>query len=273
METARFWASRVEWKPELDRYEISDIIGPDEYHDHVDNNIYTNAMARWNLQTAFQLMDWLAAHAPADLERLKRKLKLRGAELETWKQVIEKIYLPFDAQTGLVEQFEGYFQRENVNLAALEPRSDSIQSILGIEGDNRTQIHKQPDVLMLMYLLPELYSEDVMRTNYAYYTARTDHTFGSSLGPSIMAIMAARANDPSAAYEHFMRAARADLFNVRNNAGDGITALRPAVYGRRGLLVLAVCVRALKAGKPAQSAAALETPGFPHCGARPGTRI
>lgn len=222
LETARFWASRVEWEAELDRYEISDIIGPDEYHDHVDNNIYTNAMVRWNLQTAFKLLEWLSAQAPADLERLKRKLKLRGAELETWKQVIEKIYLPFDAQTGLVEQFEGYFQREDVNLAALEPRSDSMQSILGIEGVNRTQILKQPDVLMLMYLLPELYSEEVMRTNYAYYTARTDHTFGSSLGPSIMAIMAARANDPSAAYEHFMRAARADLFNVRNNAGDGI---------------------------------------------------
>jgi len=74
---------------------------------------------------------------------------------------------------------------------------------------------------MLMYLLPELYDHETLLANYAYYNARTDHTFGSSLGPSIQAIVACKAGDPGA-YEHFIRAARADLFNVRNNAGDGI---------------------------------------------------
>jgi kojibiose phosphorylase len=72
-----------------------------------------------------------------------------------------------------------------------------------------------------MYLLPDLYDRQTLGANYRYYTPRTDHTFGSSLGPSIQAIMACRVGDPSA-YEHFMRAARADLLDVRNNAGDGI---------------------------------------------------
>lgn len=221
LETARFWSSRAEWQDDLGRYEISDIIGPDEYHDHVDNNVYTNALARWNLQTALHLYDWLKEQHPSAWKKLNRRVKLAEKELEKWRHVIEHIYLPFDPQTKLVEQFEGYFQRRDVNLAELEPRTDSVQALFGIEGANATQVLKQPDVLMLMYLLPYLYDHETLLANYAYYNARTDHTFGSSLGPSIQSIVACKADDPGA-YEHFIRAARADLFNVRNNAGDGI---------------------------------------------------
>lgn len=221
LETARFWSSRAEWQEELHRYEINDIIGPDEYHDHVDNNTYTNALARWNLQTALELYRWLKEKHPSAWRKLSRKIHFREKELEEWRHVIEHMYMSFDAQTKLVEQFEGYFQRRDVDLAELEPRTESVQALFGIEGANETQVIKQPDVLMLMYLLPDLYDHETLLANYAYYNARTDHTFGSSLGPSIQAIVACKANDPSA-YEHFIRAARADLFNVRNNAGDGI---------------------------------------------------
>ncbi|MGE5463217.1 MAG: glycoside hydrolase family 65 protein [Syntrophothermus sp.] len=222
LETARFWGSRVEWVEEQKRYEISDIIGPDEYHDHVDNNAYTNALARWNLQAALTLKSWLETDYPAEWKRINRRVRLKPAELKHWQHVIEHMYLPFDPETRLVEQFEGYFQRRDVDLAQLEPRKESVQSLFGIEGANETQVLKQPDVLMLMYLLPDLYDSETVRANYEYYTKRTDHTYGSSLGPSIMAIMACRVGDTEAAYEHFMRAARADLFDVRDNAGDGI---------------------------------------------------
>jgi kojibiose phosphorylase len=141
--------------------------------------------------------------------------------MRQWQFVSDHIYLPYDPQTRLVEQFEGYFQRKDIDIPAMEPRTESLQVIFGIEGVNDTQILKQPDVLMLMYLLPDLYDFETIKANYAYYTARTDHTFGSSLGPSIQAIMACRVGDPGA-YEHFMRAARADLYDVRSNAGDGI---------------------------------------------------
>jgi kojibiose phosphorylase len=147
---------------------------------------------------------------------------LKPDELKKWQHVIDHIYMPFDSETHLVEQFEGYFQRKDVDLAALEPRRESMQTLFGIEGANATQVLKQPDVLMLMYIMPDLYDAETVRANYDYYTRRTDHTYGSSLGPSIMAIMACRVGDPEAAYEHFMRAARADLFDVRENAGDGI---------------------------------------------------
>jgi kojibiose phosphorylase len=221
LETARFWHSRLEWNAELERFEISDVIGPDEYHDHVDNNVYTNSIAHWNLESGLKLAAWMSEVHPPDWRRLRRRLRLNEAELDGWRAVMDRIYVPFDPQTKLIEQFEGYFSRRDADLAGLEPRSESAQVIFGIEGINETQIIKQPDVLMLMYLLPELYDQETQRANFDYYNLRTDHTFGSSLGPSIQAIMACRVGNPSA-YEHFMRAALADLNDVRNNAGDGI---------------------------------------------------
>lgn len=240
LETARFWASRAEWHAELNRYELNDVIGPDEYHDHVDNNVYTNVFARWNLMTALNVLNWMKECQPAAWKKLQRTLKFKDKETEKWQHVIEHIYIPFDAATRVIEQFEGYFERKDVDLAAMEPRTNSIQEIFGIEGSAQTQVLKQPDVLMMMFMLPDLYDEATIKANYAYYTPRTDHTFGSSLGPSIQAIMACRVGDPSA-YEHFMRAARADLFDVRNNASDGIHGAsagglwQAAVFGFAGL--------------------------------------
>ena len=241
LDTARFWASRVEWNSALARYEINDIVGPDENHDHVDNNAYTNILVRWHLQTAFQTIAWLKVEAPAAWRKLRRNLEITPAELALWQKVIDKIYIPFDPSSGLIEQFSGFFQRKDMDLKSMEPRTQSVQAILGIEGANDVQVLKQPDVLMLLYMLPDLYDQRVLHANYNYYTPRTDHTFGSSLGPSIQAIMSCQVGDPSAAYEHFMRAARADLFDVRGNAGDGIHGAsagglwQAAVFGFAGL--------------------------------------
>jgi kojibiose phosphorylase len=223
LDTAKFWASRAEWNAEAGRYEYNDVIGPDEYHEHVDNNAYTNRLAQWNLQAAFNVLDWLREHAPAKADELIARLDLNPDRLATWREVIEKIYLHIEP-SGLIEQFEGYYQRKEVDLAALEPRTKSVQEIFGIEGCNETQILKQPDVLMLQYLLREHYMDESVRVNYDYYMPRTDHTYGSSLGPSIMAIMACDVGRPDDAYEHFIRAVRADLRDVRGNAGDGIHA-------------------------------------------------
>ncbi|HEY3473504.1 MAG TPA: glycoside hydrolase family 65 protein, partial [Anaerolineales bacterium] len=221
LDTAKFWASRAEWDAEAERYEYNDVIGPDEYHDHVDNNFYTNRMAQWNQQTALDVLEWLAIHAPEKREELIRRLDLSTDVLARWKEVQDRIYLPVRPD-GLIEQFEGYFQRREVDLAALEPRAISAQALFGIEGCNETQVIKQPDVLMLQYLLPDEFTDEQIHTNYDYYTARTDHTHGSSLGPSIQAIMACRVGKPEDAYEHFIRAVRADLRDVRHNASDGI---------------------------------------------------
>ena len=221
LDTARFWGSRAEWTPEAGRYEYTFVIGPDEYHDRVDNNFFTNRMAGWNLQTALETLAWLKDNAPQKASELVTRLDLSDQRLAHWQHVIEHIYLPA-LPSGLFEQFDGYFGLKDVDLAGLEPRSISVQALFGIEGASQTQVIKQPDVLMLFYLLRGAYPEQVVRTNYDYYTARTDHTYGSSLGPAVQAIMACEMGLHEEAFEHFMRAARADLMDVRGNAGDGI---------------------------------------------------
>ena len=240
LDTAKFWASRAEWSQSENRYEYTDVIGPDEYHEHVDNNFYTNRMAQWNLQTAFEVLDWLKSHDPDKAKELEERLDLSIERLAKWREVIDKIYLNIQP-SGVVEQFEGYFQRKFVDLQAMEPRDRSVQVILGIEGTNETQVLKQPDVLMLFHVLRDYYTLEQVRINYNYYTPRTDHTYGSSLGPSIQSIMACEVGKPEDAYEHFIRAARADLHDVRGNAGDGIHAAsagglwQAIVFGFAGL--------------------------------------
>lgn len=240
LDTAVFWGSRAEWNPTHQRYDYNDVIGPDEYHEHVNNNAYTNRMAQWNLQTALDVLEWLKEAAPAKAGQLARDLNLSAERFAHWRDVIDKVFLRIEPN-GLIEQFEGYHQRKDVNLSAMEPRARSVQEIFGIEGTNQTQVLKQPDVLMLQYLLRDEFSDESVLVNYNHYTPRTDHTFGSSLGPSIMTIMACDVGKPDDAYEHFIRTARADLRDVRGNAGDGIHAAsaggswQAVVFGFAGL--------------------------------------
>jgi beta-phosphoglucomutase len=224
LDTAVFWGSRAEWNGERCRYEITDVIGPDEYHEHVDNNAFTNEMARWHLETALEVLAWLKGYDPNRADELERQLDLNPDRLKLWADMIGCMLVPHDPETGLIEQFEGFFDLEDVDLIDYEPREESMQAILGIEGANRRQVLKQADVLMLLYLLRDQYDRETLQSNWDYYNPRTDHTFGSSLGPAIHAVLACELGSPEEAYEHFIRAALVDLKDVCGNTRDGIHA-------------------------------------------------
>lgn len=243
LDTARFWGSRAEWDPDRRRYEINDVIGPDEYHDHVNNNAFTNAMARWNLSAALDLLQWLEQDHPMTAEELTARLELTPEVQAHWREVIEKMYLGYDPERKLFEQFEGYFQLKMVDQRAYEPREMSFQALLGIEGVQETQIIKQPDVLMMFHLLGDEFTAEQLKSNWEYYTPRTDLALGSSLGPAIQALLAARLGEMQAAYDHFMHALRTDLQDARGNTADGIHAAthggvwQAAVLGFGGLVI------------------------------------
>jgi kojibiose phosphorylase len=222
VETARFWASRLEWDATAGRFELRDVIGPDEFHDHVDNNAFTNYLVAWHLRTAADMAGWLLATDPARATALFGSPHEAHAAIERFRNIAAQVYLPFDPSTGLIEQFDGYFGLREVDLAALAGRDRSMQSLLGIEGVAETTVIKQPDVLMLAYLLPDVFDPATLAANYAFYDARTDHEFGSSLGPAIQALMAARVGRAEEAYTHFLRAVRTDLDDARGNGADGI---------------------------------------------------
>ena len=239
LETALFWESRAET---LDAgYAIRQVIGPDEYHDHVDNNAFTNGMVRWHLDKAMEVREWLQHKFPENAEALERQLELSDATVSIWKDIAEKLEFRHDSTTGLIEQFEGFFQLPEVEWKKFEGRTESMQSLLGIEDVNRYQVLKQADVIMLLCLLRDHFDRVTWHANWDYYNPRTDHSYGSSLSPAIHAWAACEIGEPELAYEHFMRAARSDLGDIRGNADDGIHAAsagglwQALVFGFAGL--------------------------------------
>jgi len=241
LSTAVFWGARAEWDDKAERYTFTDVIGPDEYHEHVDNNFFTNYLAKWHLQLALDIMAWLRQRAPAKAFELTERLGLTPDMFDRWRHIIDKLYIGRTPDGKVFEQFEGYFERRDVNLATLEPRDRSVQSLLGIKGTNETQVLKQPDVLMLLYLLPDEFDDATVRANWDYYTPRTDLTHGSSLAPGIQAILACRLGDPELAYHFYMQTALVDLKDLRLNTEHGIhgatagSVWQAAVFGFGGL--------------------------------------
>jgi kojibiose phosphorylase len=224
IEGARFWASRAEWADEHARVEFRDVLGPDEYHEHVDNNAYTNHLVAWHLRAAIEVADWLRQSSPERLEALLGSESRTSEVLAELARVADAVHLDFRTREGAMEQFEGYFDLRDVDLARYEDRRDSMQYILGMHGVAETQIIKQPDVLQLAAVAPELFDREALQANYDYYGPRTDHSYGSSLGPGIQAMLAARLGRAEDAYEQFVRAARVDLADVRGNAEHGTHA-------------------------------------------------
>lgn len=226
LDTAVFWISRVEWNTKHERYEVRDVIGADEYHDRVNNNAFTNRMIQWHLEKAIYIYDWLNRQFPDRAAELKQKLNLTGERRSRWQDIAANIWIPYDSSKGLIEQFDGFFNLEDINLEDYEPRTRSMHSVLGIEGANKRQVLKQPDVLMLFYLMRESqefpYTHEALQKNWDYYAPRTDITYGSSLGPAIHAILASDLGKTAEAYERFMQAALVDLEDVRGNAAEGI---------------------------------------------------
>jgi kojibiose phosphorylase len=243
LDTARFWGSRVEWNAARARYEINDVIGPDEYHEHVDNNAFTNHMARWNLETALEVLAWLRREHTGKAAELKAHLGLTEDRLAHWGDVIDCLCLPRDPETDLLAQFDGFLDLEVVDLADYEPRPHSMLVELGVEGIQGYQVIKQPDVLMLLHLLGDMYDEGTLRVNWETYVPRTDLSHGSSLGPSVHAGLAARLGESRWAHEQFMHAAEMDLRDLRGNTCDGIHAAaaggawQAVVFGFVGLEV------------------------------------
>ena len=239
-ETARFWVSRCEYVKELDRYEINNVIGPDEFHEHVDNNAYTNYLAKWNIKKGLELINMLKEKYPEHYHAISNKICLTNEEMEKWKEVEEKIYIPYDKDKKLIEQFEGYFDKKDYVIDKFDENNMPIwPEGVDITRLGDTQLIKQADVVMLMLLLGEEFDEETKRINYEYYEKRTMHK--SSLGPSMYAIMGLKVGDHKNAYQSFMRSANVDLVDNQGNTKEGLHAAsaggtwQVAVFGFGGM--------------------------------------
>lgn len=221
IEGARFWTSRFEYDAERDQYGLTSVIGPDEFHEHVDNNLYTNALAQWALRRAAQLADNLQAGSPEAWRALAGRLGLTADEVSNWLRVADRVLVPALHDNGVLEQFEGYTALADVPIVEWDHNHMPVYPA-GYDHFNcgETTLIKQPDVLMLMYLLPDLFDAETVRANFDFYEARTMHK--SSLSPAIHAIMGIEAGATDKAVQYFRRSAQVDLVDNQGNTRDGI---------------------------------------------------
>lgn len=220
LETGRFWASRC--VRGAAHYHIRGVTGPDEYHHTVDDNAYTNWMARFNLQQAIWVAQWLEQHTTQRWEALRTALALEPDELAAWEEVARDLYCPQPGPSGVIEQFEGFFQLREYRLSEAERFRPPLRRLFEAEEVNRRQLLKQADVLMLPFLFPEQFSRAVLAANYQYYEPRTDH--GSSLSPPVHAALAARLGLQHEAQRYWRRSLWLDLSNTMGNSALGIHA-------------------------------------------------
>jgi alpha,alpha-trehalase len=233
LEIARFWSSIAKFNPDRRRYEIHGVMGPDEFHEKypdseeegLRNNAYTNVMIAWLCETALEVIERLP-------ERRRRslcaKIGLSEDEIQIWEDMSHKMFVPFHGD-GLISQFEGYEDLEELDWEAYRAKYGNIQRldrILRAEGDSpdRYKLSKQADALMLFFLFAEEelrrlferlgyeYAADTARKNIAYYEPRTTH--GSTLSFVVHAAILADL-DPKSSWDMFIAALESDVGDIQ----------------------------------------------------------
>ena len=203
VETARYWASRI--RCDSHGGHIYGVIGPDEYHEPVDDNAFTNVMARWNLRRAAELG---RGYVP-DTER------------KHWLELASAIVDGYDADRRLYEQFAGFNRLEPLVIADVSPRRPiAADLLLGRERVQGAQVLKQADVLMLHHLVPDEVTPGSLEPNLEYYEPRTAH--GSSLSPAIHAALFARAGRLGPAVDALRLACRIDFDDLTGTTAGGL---------------------------------------------------
>lgn len=222
-ETATFWQSRLEWDKEKQRYHINNVIGPDEYKEHVNNNAFTNHMAHWNIEKAINYYNDLKESNRELWGKLNEKIKIEAMYLN-WVDKIDKIYLPEPGKDMIIAQDDTYLSKKIIDLTKYKKQTHvgTIFEDFNLEQVNQIQVSKQADIMVLFYLLENRFSQEVKLANWNYYEPKTLHD--SSLSFSTHSVLASDMGDSELAYDLFQKAASIDLGPNMKSSDHGIHA-------------------------------------------------
>jgi len=236
IQCALFYDSYAYFNPRRNRLELLDVVGPDEYHERVNNNAYTNYVAHETALTCLQALKILRKNAVETYARLSEKY---ADAIKRVKRFAKLIYLPQPNADGVIEQFDGYFALEDVSVDTVRGRLVKPNEYWG--GSNgvatATRVIKQADVVALMAVLPHRFPLAVQKANFDYYLPYTEH--GSSLSASMYSLVACRVGRAEQSYEWFVKTATTDLNGGgKKYAGNVyIGGLHPAACGGTWLVL------------------------------------
>ena len=204
IECAQMYRSLLLKKVDKERYEIHDVVGPDEYHERVNNNAYTNRIVKFVFETAVKMVDYAKKNnicTNYDLDNIKKVMS----------DSAENMFIQEPNENGIIEQFDGYFNLEDVSVNEVRSRlldpKEYWGGAYGVASD--TQVLKQADVVAMLSMFKNDYSTDIMKKNFDYYEPRTEH--GSSLSACMYSLLACFTKNPDLAYPLFMKSAKTDL--------------------------------------------------------------
>lgn len=221
-EAARFWVSCAKWDEKRQRYGIYDVIGPDEYTEHVDNNAYTNYMAVYCVKMALNYVQKLKEENAKAYEHLNQKLQLEK-DLQKWQEFQEKMYLPMPNEEGIIPQDDSFLSKPCLENITKYKESQIKQSVLldySREEVVNMQVLKQADVVMLLNLFPKLFDEEIVKKNVLFYENRTIHD--SSLSYCAHAQACAAIGAMELAWEFFRKCLVVDINENPHDSTDGV---------------------------------------------------
>ncbi len=218
---SRFWAERIHFSTKRQKYVMMGVTGPNEYENNVNNNWYTNYIATWTLRYTLECMTKVSTANPEAYAKVSRKLKFQeDLESRKWKEIIEKMYYPYDEELGIFLQQDNYLDKEQILVSELKESDLPLNQNWSWDRILRSCFIKQADVLQGLFFFEDEFDEATHRRNFLFYEPRTVHE--SSLSPCVHSILASKLDMKEKAYEMYLRTARLDLNDYNNDTEDGL---------------------------------------------------
>jgi maltose phosphorylase len=216
---SRFWAQRITWSSDKNRYVMLGVTGPNEYENNVNNNWYTNTIATWTLDYTIQAIEYVKKDHLDRYNDIIKRTVLRDDEIPKWKEIVEKMYYPMDEKQGIILQQDGFLDKEIRLVSDLAPEDRPLNQKWSWDRILRSCFIKQADVLQGMYFFEDRFDIETIRKNFDFYEPMTVHE--SSLSPCVHVILASKLGYKQRAYDFYLRTARLDLDDYNNDTEDG----------------------------------------------------
>lgn len=216
---ARFWQQRATYSTYRNQYVILGVTGPNEYENNVNNNFYTNYLAKWCIDYAMAQIEKVEKEYPADYSRIMSKVNLDNAEIAHWKAVADNMYFPYSEQLGVYLQQDGFLDKELIKVHDLDRSQRPINQKWSWDRILRSPYIKQADTLQGFYFFEDHFSKEQLEKHFDFYEPFTVHE--SSLSPCVHSIQAATLGRMEQAYTFYLRTSRLDLDDYNKEVEEG----------------------------------------------------
>ena len=217
---ARFWHQRATFSKDKNKYVILGVTGPNEYENNVNNNWYTNYLAKWCINFTIENISKIEVEYPSDFNRVMKKVKLTALELAEWKAVAYNMYFPYSEKHQVYLQQDGFLDKELITVADLDKSQRPINQKWSWDRILRSPYIKQADVLQGFYFFEDQFSKDQLKRHFDFYEPFTVHE--SSLSPCVHSIQAAKLGRMEQAYTFYLRTSRLDLDDYNHEVHEGL---------------------------------------------------